>query len=122
MYEKHMAVRHEAVSDVYPKPITKADLGALLLTSRLLPPPLQAETSISSLRVDGRPSKLIRSHDAYLAAEARDGMIPWNGNAENLIDRFDGRALLDMYIDPDPRAKRQKSDGELELEEVLLLP
>ena len=68
--------------------------------------------------MDGRPSKLTRSHDAYLAAEARDGMIPWNGDGENLIDRFDGRALLDMYIDPDPRAKRQKSDGELELEEV----
>ena len=35
-------------------------------------------------------------------------MIPWNGDGENLIDRFDGRALLDMYIDPDPRAKRQE--------------
>ena len=24
-------------------------------------------------------------------------MLPWNGKDDNLIDRFDGRALLDFY-------------------------
>lgn len=24
-------------------------------------------------------------------------MLPWNGKEDNLIDRFDGRALLDFY-------------------------
>jgi hypothetical protein len=80
---------------------------------------LQAETSISNLRLDGRPSRLVRSQEAYAAAEAREGMIPWSGDGENLIDRFDGRALLDFYRDPDPRAQPPKGDAELELEEVM---
>ena len=46
-------------------------------------------------------------------------MIPWNGQQDNLIDRFDGRALLDFYREPDPQARRpQKTEDELELEEV----
>jgi hypothetical protein len=63
----------------------------------------------------------VRNPEAYAAAEARDGMIPWNGDAENMIDRFDGRALLDFYRDPDARRKQQKSDAEAELEEVRIL-
>ena len=27
-------------------------------------------------------------------------MIPWNGDDDNIIDRFDGRAVLDFYIEP----------------------
>ena len=73
---------------------------------------------MDALRIDGRPCKLVRNQEAYAAAEAREGMIAWNGNAENMIDRFDGRALLDFYKDPDPRNKPQKADEELELEEV----
>ena len=45
-------------------------------------------------------------------------MLAWNGNADNMIDRFDGRALLDFYKDPDPRKKPEKTDEELELDEV----
>lgn len=60
----------------------------------------------------------MKNHDAYAAAEARDGMIPWNGDTENMIDRFDGRALLDFYRDPDGHSKPQKSDAEEELDEV----
>ena len=79
---------------------------------------LQAASPLDALRIDGRPSKLVRNQEAYAAAEAREGMIAWNGNADNMIDRFDGRALLDFYKDPDPRNKPQKADEELELEEV----
>ena len=68
--------------------------------------------------MDGRPCKLLRNANAYAAAEARDGMLPWNGDAENMIDRFDGRALLDFYRDPDARRKPQKTDAEEELDEV----
>lgn len=46
-------------------------------------------------------------------------MIPWNGQQDNLIDRFDGRALLDFYREPEPHARRpQKTEDEMELEEV----
>ena len=79
---------------------------------------LQAASPLDALRIDGRPCKLIRNQEAYAAAEAREGMLAWNGNADNMIDRFDGRALLDFYRDPDPRNKPQKTDEELELDEV----
>ncbi len=75
---------------------------------------------MDALRIDGRPCKLIRNPEAYAAAEAREGMLAWNGDAENMIDRFDGRALLDFYKDPDPRNQAPKTDDELELEEVPL--
>lgn len=47
-----------------------------------------------------------------------DGMITMNGQHDNLIDRFDGRALLDFYRDPVARHSKHKTEDELELEEV----
>lgn len=47
-----------------------------------------------------------------------EGMIPMNGQHDNLIDRFDGRALLDFYRDPVNRQVSAKTEDELELEEV----
>jgi hypothetical protein len=51
------------------------------------------------------------------ATEALEGLLPWNGKEDNLIDRFDGRALLDFYRDAPPRAPQPKTDDELELEQ-----
>ncbi|KAL3137981.1 hypothetical protein ABBQ38_005221 [Trebouxia sp. C0009 RCD-2024] len=48
-----------------------------------------------------------------------EGMIPMNGQHDNLIDRFDGRALLDFYRDPVNRQVSAKTEDELELEELL---
>lgn len=48
-----------------------------------------------------------------------EGMIPMNGQHDNLIDRFDGRALLDFYRDPVNRQGKTKTEDELELEEVV---
>lgn len=71
------------------------------------------------LRVDGRPSKTTRSDEQYRAVESLEGMIPWNGRTDNLIDRFDGRALLDFYREPPPSSRRRpKTDDEAELDEV----
>ena len=70
--------------------------------------------------MDARPARLIRNYDQYRAVENMEGMIPWNGNEDNLIDRFDGRALLDFYREPLPQ-RRQKTDEEEQLEEVCLL-
>ncbi len=79
---------------------------------------LQAETPENLLRVDGRSARLVRSQQCYLAAEAREGMFAWNGQEDNLIDRFDGRALLDFYREPDARSQRPKTEDELELDAV----
>ena len=79
----------------------------------------QAEQPLNLLRVDGRPSKIIRSDEQYRAIESTEGMLPWNGHVDNLIDRFDGRALLDFYREPPPASlRRPKSDEDLELDEV----
>lgn len=50
-----------------------------------------------------------------------EGMIPMNGQHDNLIDRFDGRALLDFYREPVVgQHNKQKTEDELELEEVMI--
>lgn len=58
---------------------------------------LQAEQPFDLLRVDGRSCKLFRNAEQRQAVENMEGMLPWNGKEDNLIDRFDGRALLDFY-------------------------
>eukprot|EP00850_Spirogloea_muscicola_P009403 SM000052S17795 [mRNA] locus=s52:680207:684370:- [translate_table: standard] len=55
----------------------------------------------------------------YQAAEAEQGLIPWNDKPDNLIDRFDGRALLDFIreYDSSKRPVREPTDEEEELED-----
>ncbi len=77
----------------------------------------QAEQPVNLLRVDGRPCKIRRNQEQYDAVESMQGMLPWNGQQDNLIDRFDGRSLLDFLYDP-PRVHPPKSDKERQLEEV----
>jgi hypothetical protein len=57
----------------------------------------QGEDPFSTMRVDGRSCRLFRNDEAARAIEHMEGMLPWNGKADNMIDRFDGRALLDFY-------------------------
>ncbi len=57
----------------------------------------QAEQPFDLLRIDGRSCKLFRNTEQRTAVEAMEGFLPWNGKEDNLIDRFDGRALLDFY-------------------------
>ncbi|MCH84226.1 CLK4-associating serine/arginine rich protein-like, partial [Trifolium medium] len=45
--------------------------------------------------------------------------IPWNGKQDILIDRFDGRALLDFIRDSSFRRVQEKSEEEEELEEFV---
>jgi arginine/serine-rich splicing factor 16 len=71
------------------------------------------------LMVEGRTCKLYRSQEQHHAVESMEGLIPCNGQQDNLIDRFDGRALLDFYREPDARVlNRPKTSDELKLEEV----
>ena len=71
------------------------------------------------LRIDGRSCSKIVNEEQYQAVQSMEGMIPMNGQQDNLIDRFDGRALLDFYREPVlSKQTRAKSDDQLELEEV----
>ena len=80
--------------------------------------PLQCEQPINFIRVDGRSCTIRRSSEHYAAIESQSGMIPWNGKEDNLIDRFDGRALLDFYREPARTGTQNKSEDQQELDEV----
>ncbi len=80
--------------------------------------PLQCEQPINFIRVDGRSCTIRRSNEYYAAIESQSGMIPWNGKQDNLIDRFDGRALLDFYREPARPSSQDKSEDQQELDEV----
>ncbi|CAG9464844.1 unnamed protein product [Pedinophyceae sp. YPF-701] len=60
------------------------------------------EAPMFKIRIDGRACKTTRSQEAHAAQEAGEGLIPWRGVADTTIDRYDGRALLDMYREPLP--------------------
>ena len=80
---------------------------------------LQAELPINLLRIDGRSCLVTVNEEQYHAVQNMEGMIPMNGQHDNLIDRFDGRALLDFYREPVvSRQAKVKTEDELELEEV----
>eukprot|EP00884_Botryococcus_braunii_P014638 jgi/Botrbrau1/23175/Bobra.0041s0026.1 len=79
---------------------------------------IHAEQPHNLLRVDGRACKMKHNQEQYDAIESMQGMLPWNGQQDNLIDRFDGRALLDFYQEP-PQVKRVKTDREKHLDELV---
>ena len=78
---------------------------------------IQAEHPLNALRVDARPVKVFKNTEQYRAIESMEGMLPWNGDQENMIDRFDGRALLDFYREPVKRDQNKTAD-EIQLQEV----
>eukprot|EP00238_Polyblepharides_amylifera_P000271 CAMPEP_0196573118 /NCGR_PEP_ID=MMETSP1081-20130531/3066_1 /TAXON_ID=36882 /ORGANISM="Pyramimonas amylifera, Strain CCMP720" /LENGTH=393 /DNA_ID=CAMNT_0041890709 /DNA_START=98 /DNA_END=1275 /DNA_ORIENTATION=- len=71
------------------------------------------------LRVSGVRVRMHHDINQHAAIEAKEGLIPWNGNSDNLIDRFDGRALLDFYREPVNRSNRELAEEEEELNEKL---
>ncbi|KAM1063115.1 hypothetical protein TB2_026873 [Malus domestica] len=72
-----------------------------------------------SIQVVGSRCRLYRDDGLYQAAEDQQGLIPWNGKQDVLIDRFDGRALLDFIRDTRHLRAQEKSEEEEELEEFV---
>ncbi|XP_062215430.1 uncharacterized protein LOC133915986 [Phragmites australis] len=74
-----------------------------------------------AIQVSGTRCRVHRDDALYQATEDQQGLIPWNGKQDILIDRFDGRALLDFIRDSSSRPFRvqEKSDEEEELEEFV---
>ncbi|KAK1302888.1 hypothetical protein QJS10_CPB12g01655 [Acorus calamus] len=74
-----------------------------------------------SLQVIGVRSRTYRDDGLYQATQDQQGLIPWNGKQNILIDRFDGRALLDFIRDSESRPFRvqEKTEEEEELEEFV---
>ncbi|BBN18519.1 CLK4-associating serine/arginine rich protein [Marchantia polymorpha subsp. ruderalis] len=74
-----------------------------------------------SLRLVGTRCRMHHDAAIYQATQDQQGLIPWNGKQTNLIDRFDGRALLDVIREYDPRTRpvREKTEEEEELDELV---
>lgn len=74
-----------------------------------------------SIQVIGSRCRTYRDDGLYQATQDQQGLIPWNGKEDILIDRFDGRALLDFVREPDARRFRvqEKTEEEEELEEFV---
>ncbi|KAA0045791.1 CLK4-associating serine/arginine rich protein isoform X1 [Cucumis melo var. makuwa] len=75
-----------------------------------------------SIQVVGTRCRVYRDDGLYQATEDQQGLIPWNGKQDVMIDsRFDGRALLDFIREPGSRHIRtqEKSEEEEELEEFV---
>uniref|UniRef100_A0A164UB95 Suppressor of white apricot N-terminal domain-containing protein n=2 Tax=Daucus carota subsp. sativus TaxID=79200 RepID=A0A164UB95_DAUCS len=74
-----------------------------------------------SIQVSGSRCRMYRDDGLYQATQDQQGLIPWNGKQDIMIDRFDGRALLDFIRDSDSRRIRvpDKTEEEEELEEFV---
>ncbi|KAF9599965.1 hypothetical protein IFM89_002000 [Coptis chinensis] len=74
-----------------------------------------------SLMPVGTRCRMYRDDGIYQATQDQQGLIPWNGKQDILIDRFDGRALLDFIRDSTSRNFRlhSKTEEEEELEEFV---
>ncbi|KAL8117623.1 uncharacterized protein LOC141662052 isoform X2 [Apium graveolens] len=74
-----------------------------------------------SIQVSGSRCRMYRDDGLYQATQDQQGLIPWNGKQDVMIDRFDGRALLDFIRDSDSRRIRvpDKTEEEEELEEFV---
>ncbi|XP_075501354.1 uncharacterized protein LOC142539643 isoform X2 [Primulina tabacum] len=74
-----------------------------------------------SIQVIGSRCRIHRDDALYQATQDQQGLIPWNGKQDILIDRFDGRALLDFIRDTSSRRSRgvDKTEEEEELEEFV---
>ncbi|ESQ53379.1 hypothetical protein EUTSA_v10025018mg [Eutrema salsugineum] len=76
---------------------------------------------IQSIQAVGSRYRIFRDDGLYQATEDQQGLIPWNGKQDVMIDRFDGRALLDFVREAGSRSIRphKKSEEEEEVEEFV---
>eukprot|EP01099_Mayorella_cantabrigiensis_P006842 TRINITY_DN5849_c0_g1_i1.p1 TRINITY_DN5849_c0_g1~~TRINITY_DN5849_c0_g1_i1.p1 ORF type:complete len:195 (-),score=50.83 TRINITY_DN5849_c0_g1_i1:144-650(-) len=91
----------------------RAERKAAYFASKLIDP-------IQTLRATGSSVKIFKDSAQYQNNENRENLMPWNGKQDVLIDRYDGRALLD-YIAPYDKKKNnyQMTEEEEELEDRL---
>ncbi|XP_021714309.1 CLK4-associating serine/arginine rich protein-like [Chenopodium quinoa] len=111
----HEARRSEKkVHDMMDAARKRAQRRALFLAKRRGDPQ-------QSIQILGSRCRTYRDDGLYQATQDQQGLIPWNGKEDNLIDRFDGRALLDFIRDPETHRFRQleKTEEEEELEEFV---
>ncbi|GKU94743.1 hypothetical protein SLEP1_g8188 [Rubroshorea leprosula] len=65
-----------------------------------------------SIQLIGSRCRIHRDDALYHATQDEQGLIPWNGKQDVLIDRFDGRALLDFIRESGSRRFRAEENSE----------
>ncbi|KAJ4871387.1 hypothetical protein Rs2_46975 [Raphanus sativus] len=111
----HEARRSEKkVHDMMDAARKRAQRRAIFLAKRRGDP-------IQSIQAVGSRYKIFRDDGLYQATEDQQGLIPWNGKQDVMIDRFDGRAMLDFVREAGSRSIRphKKSEEEEEVEEFV---
>ncbi|KAL0833303.1 hypothetical protein Bca101_085192 [Brassica carinata] len=111
----HEARRSEKkVHDMMDAARKRAQRRAIFLAKRRGDP-------IQSIQAVGSRYKIFRDDGLYQATEDQQGLIPWNGKQDVMIDRFDGRAMLDFVREAGSRSMRphKKSEEEEEVEEFV---
>jgi hypothetical protein len=51
---------------------------------------------LQMLIIEGRGCKMYKDNNQYAIAESDAGLMPWQNKHDNLIDRFDVRAHMDV--------------------------
>ncbi|CAN8229095.1 unnamed protein product [Cochlearia groenlandica] len=76
---------------------------------------------IQSIQAVGSRYRILRDGGLYQATEDQQGLIPWNGKQDVMIDRFDGRAMLDFVREAGSRSIRahKKTEEEEQVEEFV---
>ncbi|EFJ09466.1 hypothetical protein SELMODRAFT_48147, partial [Selaginella moellendorffii] len=109
----HEARRSEKkVHDIMDAARKRAERRAVFFAKRRGDPQQQ-------LRITGTRCRMYVDQAMYQATQDQHGLIPWNGKKDNLIDRFDGRALLDFIRESDKSRRHEKTEEEEELEELV---
>jgi hypothetical protein len=84
-------------------------------------PAMVQDVTENMLQVDGRASTIHYDTQEYENAEEMKVLMPWNGESDCLIDRFDARSSLDFYREPKASATKVAGAEDLEVEEVCSL-
>ncbi|KAG0191235.1 hypothetical protein DFQ28_000676 [Apophysomyces sp. BC1034] len=71
------------------------------------------------LRVTGSATKLYPDAEQFYYHENTNNLMPWQGDPDVRIDRFDGRSLLDYIPESNSRARNEQSQEDRDLADDL---
>jgi len=74
---------------------------------------------LQTVQLSGTSVKLYKDPVQYYSAENEENLMPWQGQHDNKIDRFDARSMLDIIFEYDPKTLAPPTDEERELESLL---
>lgn len=70
---------------------------------------------LQAIRLIGLPVKITQDQQQYEQVETEANLVPWQAKPDVKIDRFDVRAMLDYYVEPEAQPKFAEADADLEV-------